>query len=216
MKRTGVGAMFRLLGVVVMGLGVLVWVIGEPALGSASYGPLLAGVVIGGIGLIWYLAGSGVGIYYQRVAAARAADRGLFETGERAVAVIERVEDTGVAVNAMPVVWLHLRVRRANGEEFEHSEKVTTLASAVPQPGHVVDVAFDPGDRSQLALDVHPGLSSPPGVAVRSRPPDSDGPAHLDRLERLAQLHQAGALTDAEFADQKARILKGDNDATAL
>ena len=31
----------------------------------------------------------------------------------------------------------------------------------------------------------------------------------LDALERLARLHQSGALTDAEFAEQKAKVLRG-------
>jgi uncharacterized protein YecT (DUF1311 family) len=33
---------------------------------------------------------------------------------------------------------------------------------------------------------------------------------HIEALERLARLHQSGALTDAEFAAQKAQLLGGD------
>jgi hypothetical protein len=36
---------------------------------------------------------------------------------------------------------------------------------------------------------------------------DSGGDDHIAELERLAKLHDSGALTDAEFEQQKARIL---------
>jgi hypothetical protein len=38
-------------------------------------------------------------------------------------------------------------------------------------------------------------------------PAPSQEDASLDQLERLAKLHESGALTDEEFAAQKARIL---------
>ena len=38
---------------------------------------------------------------------------------------------------------------------------------------------------------------------------------HIEALERLAKLHQSGALTDAEFAAQKARLLEGRIEPTA-
>jgi len=41
-----------------------------------------------------------------------------------------------------------------------------------------------------------------------SRHPRSDGDT-IDKLERLQRLRESGALTDAEFEDQKARILGG-------
>lgn len=41
-----------------------------------------------------------------------------------------------------------------------------------------------------------------PGAAPVVRPPDP-----LEQLERLALLHQHGALTDAEFDEQKSKLL---------
>lgn len=41
-----------------------------------------------------------------------------------------------------------------------------------------------------------------PGTAAALRPPDP-----LEQLERLALLHQHGALTDAEFDEQKSKLL---------
>lgn len=37
----------------------------------------------------------------------------------------------------------------------------------------------------------------------------ADADDQLERLERLQRLHEAGALTDAEFQEQKRRILSG-------
>jgi putative oligomerization/nucleic acid binding protein len=39
--------------------------------------------------------------------------------------------------------------------------------------------------------------------------PAAAGDDPLDQLERLAELHQRGALTDAEFAAAKAKLLNG-------
>ena len=48
--------------------------------------------------------------------------------------------------------------------------------------------------------------AAPPPPAPAAAPPED---AALDQLERLAKLHDSGALTDAEFAAQKAKILGG-------
>lgn len=45
----------------------------------------------------------------------------------------------------------------------------------------------------------------PPAAAVPAVPVDTD--EMLNQLERLGKLREAGVLTDAEFAAQKARIL---------
>jgi membrane-bound ClpP family serine protease len=163
MQRTDLMGYFRVagLGLIVVGLTLFVAV------------DFWGGAVFAAIGAIWLIAGVFVSNYYRRVAERQADDRRLFETGERAVAVIEGVEATATAVNHMPVVRLTLRVRRANGDEFVHTEKVATVPTAMPVPGHLVDVAFDPGDLSNVALDVDPRFSAPPGVVLRTREGDN-------------------------------------------
>lgn len=51
-----------------------------------------------------------------------------------------------------------------------------------------------------------------PGPVERPTGPEpvSEDDGVVDALERLAQLHASGALTDAEFATAKERVLKGD------
>jgi Short C-terminal domain len=75
------------------------------------------------------------------------------------------------------------------------------------------------GDLSQLSeeqraklrmLGIDPmALAAQQGAAPAAPPPASDDD-QLARLERLVALHEKGALTDQEFAEQKRRILDAD------
>jgi len=50
----------------------------------------------------------------------------------------------------------------------------------------------------------------PPAYAPPPPPPPADdGPDMLDHLQKLGELRDAGVLTEAEFAAQKAKILAG-------
>jgi Short C-terminal domain len=49
----------------------------------------------------------------------------------------------------------------------------------------------------------------PPQYAEPPAPPQDDADDMIAQLERLGQLRDKGILTDAEFADQKARLLSG-------
>lgn len=54
--------------------------------------------------------------------------------------------------------------------------------------------------------------AAPPPQAYAAPPPPPAAPAEDDMLEqltKLGQLRDAGVLTDEEFAQQKARVLKG-------
>lgn len=57
-----------------------------------------------------------------------------------------------------------------------------------------------PGPFAGMTAGAFPALV--PGTAPLVRPPDP-----LEQLERLALLHQHGALTDGEFAEQKTKLL---------
>jgi Short C-terminal domain len=49
----------------------------------------------------------------------------------------------------------------------------------------------------------------PPQYAAAPAPPQDDADDMIAQLEKLAQLRDKGILTDAEFAEQKARLLSG-------
>jgi hypothetical protein len=42
---------------------------------------------------------------------------------------------------------------------------------------------------------------------VSTQPASGGEPDRISQLERLAELHRTGALTDAEFEEQKRRVL---------
>lgn len=72
----------------------------------------------------------------------------------------------------------------------------------------VIDATGDSPLREQILAQL--GLDEDAVAALRARgvPPDDDGDDALDRLERLARLRDQGALTEAEFAEQKAKLLR--------
>lgn len=49
----------------------------------------------------------------------------------------------------------------------------------------------------------------PPPAYAPPPPPADDAPDMLDQLQKLGELRDAGVLTEAEFAAQKAKILAG-------
>jgi hypothetical protein len=68
--------------------------------------------------------------------------------------------------------------------------------------------AEHPGDRTAMADALRAQFGDQSGVIFAT--PAAMAPAAADpigQLERLAALHASGALTDAEFAEQKARVL---------
>lgn len=67
-------------------------------------------------------------------------------------------------------------------------------------------------DQAAAAAAPAPPVAPPPVAPVVTPPPAPAAPAvdpaqRIELLSRLADLHAAGVLTDAEFADQKSRLL---------
>ena len=86
-------------------------------------------------------------------------------------------------------------------------------------PGATLPVRVDPNDPSKIAIDWSTAGTAPARGEVRSaggaaapsaapaQTPSSGGGDSVAELERLAKLKESGALTDAEFEQQKAKIL---------
>jgi hypothetical protein len=116
----------------------------------------------------------------------------------RADGVIAEIADTGTTINDDPRVKLTIDYVRADGTtaRIEHRQLVSRLA--IPRPGERVTVWYDPdGDRTELEYD--PAAAAP---IV-----DAAGGGMVAELERLAVLHRDGALTAAEYARAKERLL---------
>ncbi|MDQ3935063.1 MAG: SHOCT domain-containing protein [Actinomycetota bacterium] len=233
-QRGGILSFFLLAGLAFTGVGVYLLLKGlgeDDGIGPSA--SLITGGTFAMIGVIWVLVALGVGGWYRSVATRQAEEQQLFQTGERAVAVIEGVEGTGTEINNQPQVYLTLRVKPRSGQEFIHQRKLVLPFGSVVQPGHLVDVAYDPSNPERVALDVDPRYAAtPPAVYIRTRAPDgstpvtsataayaptapqqapasSDPPTLVEQLERLAKLRDSGALTDAEFEQQKKELLGG-------
>lgn len=85
------------------------------------------------------------------------------------------------------------------------------LGSAVRTAGRTAIIAGTATAVSNKVAAKQAGAAAPPPAAV-AEPPAPAAPAGLtaeamEQLKKLAELHQAGILTDEEFATQKARIL---------
>jgi hypothetical protein len=76
-------------------------------------------------------------------------------------------------------------------------------------PGQGVIVAHGPPERGAQGApargEVRPAAGS--GFVPAPAPSSAGGGDHLAQLERLAKLRGSGTLTDAEFEQQKAKIL---------
>jgi uncharacterized membrane protein len=213
------GGLFAVVGVVLLVMGLSS---GDP---FSNMGLTITGGTFTMIGVIWVLVALGVGSWYGSVATKQAKEQQLFVTGQRATAVIEGVEGTGVQINDCPQVYLTLRVQPRNGPEFVHQHKLVLPFGSVVQPGYLVDVAYDPANPNDVAIETDPRyVATPPAQYIKTRPPEqaaqaaaaampaapaSGGspPTLIDQIERLAHLRDSGALTQAEFDQQKARLL---------
>jgi Short C-terminal domain len=154
----------------------------------------------------------------------------LMTSGGRGVGTLTNVRDTGMTINDNPRVKMTLRVEPLDGSAAFEAEKTSTVSRVrVPQIGNRYPVFYnlsDPSDfmfiegiadengrQTILSLFGNAFGASAEGVgmpAVAAAPAAAAAPAgedHLDKLKKLAELRDAGALTDAEFEAQKAQIL---------
>jgi hypothetical protein len=218
--RSRVGNFFAIAGVVMAAVGVVV-LVGGLAAGGAE-GALITGGVFLMIGVIWTAVGLGVRAMYRGWAAQAAREQQLFQTGEKAEATIESVETTGMVVNDLNAqTRLRLRVRPRHGDEFTVERRMLIPFTAMPRPGDLITVAYDPAAPTQLALDTDWAMDTGGGRALNTRRPDPQAPAPTppaapapDRvqtltaqLEQLQRLRDEGTLTDDEFEAEKAKLL---------
>jgi hypothetical protein len=232
-QRGGVLNFFMVAGILFAVVGGILFVSSLGSDGIGASGSQIAGGTFLMIGVIWVLVALGVGGWYGSVRKRQAEEQQLFQTGERATAVIEGVEATGTMINNQPQVYLTLRVQPRHGSEFIHQRRLVLPFGSVVQPGYLVDVAYDPANPERVALDTDPRYAAtPPALYIRTRPPgeqqapaaapglsggfaagpsapDDDPPTLIEQLERLAKLRDSGALSQDEFEAQKKKLLGG-------
>jgi Short C-terminal domain len=123
-------------------------------------------------------------------------------------AIITNVQDTGTTINQNPRVKLTLQVQPEGREEFTITKKATVSRVRIPNVGDPIRVKYWENAPDGLVIQprTQEDLAAAAGPTGMASPPAEDADP-LDRLKKLNDLRQAGALTDAEFEDQKARIL---------
>jgi Short C-terminal domain len=152
----------------------------------------------------------------------------LMATGSRGVGTLTQVRDTGMTINDNPRVKMILRVDPLDGAAPFEAEKTATVSRVmVPQIGNRYPVFYDAQDPSDFifvnSVDDATGRANIVAMFGDAFGPDASGvgmpamaaPAAapvvaedpLDRIKKLAELRDAGALTEAEFEAQKAQIL---------
>lgn len=150
----------------------------------------------------------------------------LMATGTKAVGTIVHVRDTGTTINDNPRVEMTFRVQPLDGSApFEASKTKTVSRVQIPQAGQRYPIWFDAEDpatfayatvddatgRAQIVAlfgDAFGPDGSGVGLAAAPAAPAAAGaPDVADRIRQLDALKAAGVVDDAEYADQKARIL---------
>lgn len=209
--RGGIISFFLVAGIGFAGLGAFL------LLSGGQVGATV-GLTFVTIGVIWTIVALGLRGFYTGMHRRAQAEQQLFETGRRAVAVVEGVQTTGMVLNNInQQVVLQLRVRPPGAAEFTHTRKLFVPFHGIPRTGDLIDAAYDPADPSKVALATDWRSNTGGGrLLVFRRPGGADEPDAgtepvsdpvLDQLERLDRLRQSGTLSYTEFEAQKARIL---------
>jgi Short C-terminal domain len=146
-------------------------------------------------------------------------------SGERAGILANGISGQGVIVaHGTPergAQWFNLdidmEVHVSGRQPYRVNNQYMVPAGATLGQGVSLPIKVDPSDPAKIAIDWDSAQKAPargevrpvggPGFAPAPAPSGGRGDDHLAELERLAQLRESGALTDAEFEQQKAKIL---------
>ncbi|KAB8145916.1 SHOCT domain-containing protein [Chloroflexia bacterium SDU3-3] len=123
--------------------------------------------------------------------------------GIPASAKILEVRDTGASINDNPMVQLLLEVRPAGAAPYQATAKalVSRLKVGYLMPGGTVQVIYDAHKPERVEITE---IDAPtPNV---DSPTSAGGPAAA--LEQLAALHGKGLITDEEFQQKRAEVLR--------
>lgn len=149
----------------------------------------------------------------------------LMTSGARGVGTITDVRDTGATINDNPRVKISFRIEPLDGSAAFDAVKTKTVSRVrIPQAGCRYPIFYDPTDTDSFAWvevsdeqgrqtvvsmfgDAFGADGSGVGLPASAvaAPPAAEDP--IEMIRKLDELRTAGALTDEEFAAQKARLL---------
>ncbi len=152
----------------------------------------------------------------RRIAAKQVMAGELMQTGVKGIGTIVEVGDTGMTINENPRIVIRMRIEPLDGSlAVERSKKVTVSRVAVPRAGERYPAWFDRADPDKWMFATDMDERAPAEVkemferarAGAGAAAEQSGDSPVEELARLTELWRQGALTDAEFADAKARLL---------
>jgi hypothetical protein len=146
------------------------------------------------------------------------------QSGERAEVLQNGLSGQGVVMGhgamAHGAQWFNMdidmEVHVSGRQPYRVNNNYLVPAAATIGQGVTLPIKVDPNDPAKIAIDwestqraargeVRPVGGS--GFAPASPPSSGGGTDRVAELERLVKLRDSGALTDAEFEQQKAKIL---------
>jgi Short C-terminal domain len=145
----------------------------------------------------------------------------LFQTGAKGAGTVVSVQDTGSTINDNPRVKMTFRIEPLDGSAaFDVTKTRTVSRVEFPRRGDRYPVWYDPANHDEWAYatidddngratirqmfgDVAETFEGMGGTGA----PAAAAPTSVEQLKMLADLHASGALTDEEFAAQKAKLL---------
>ena len=150
------------------------------------------------------------------------------ESGDRDRLLAEGIAGEGVIIShgvpARGAQWFNMdidmEIHVPGRAAYQINNQYMVPNGATLGPGVKLPIRVDPEDQTKIAIDWDGAGSAPargevrpaagatdPGAAPTATP--SSGGDSVAELERLVKLRDSGALTDAEFEQQKARNLGG-------
>jgi membrane protein implicated in regulation of membrane protease activity len=159
-----------------------------------------------------------LGVVLRRAGAAKQAMAAeLMRSGTRGIGTIVEVADTGTTINDNPRILIRMRIEPLDGSPaVERAKKAIVSRVAVPRVGERYPVWFDRADPEKWMFGTDMDETAPAEVKemfARAQAGADGGAADrresgpVEALASLTALWKDGALTDAEFAEAKARLL---------
>ena len=150
-------------------------------------------------------------------------------SGDRDRLLAEGIDGEGVIVGhgvaARGAQWFNMdidmEIHVPGRKTYQINNEYMVPNGATLGPGVRLPVKVDPEDETKIAIDwdsagrapargeVRPAADASASAAAPAASPSGGDGDTVEELERLVKLRDSGALTDAEFEQQKARILGG-------